>query len=216
MTRRIPFFILLLLLLPGCLRAQKNCVLRKDKDSVKVFTCDPAQSKFKFIKASFTVNARLSQLVAMLLDIGHYGDWQYRTINPHLLQKISDHEIMYYVEIGAPWPVSNRDMVNHLKITQDRQSKVVTITANSIPELIPHKANLVRVPSSASTWTLVPLTSSRISVSYSIQIDPGGYVPAWMVNLVSAQAPYESFKNIREKIRGRHYDPATVAFIADY
>jgi hypothetical protein len=216
MTRGILLLILLTVTFPGALRAQKNCVLRKDKDSIKVYTCDPAQSKFKFITASFTVNARLSQLVAMLLDISRYGDWQYRTINPHLLKKLGEGEIVYYVEIGAPWPVSNRDMVNHLTVTQDRTSKTVTITANSVPDFIPHEENLVRVPSSASTWVIVPLSSSRLRVTYSIQIDPGGYVPAWMVNMVSAQAPYESFKNIRDKIRGRSFDPKTVSFITDY
>jgi hypothetical protein len=209
------FLILLFLTIGNSLSwGQKNCVLRKDRDSVKVYTCDPDQLKFKWITASFTVNATSSQLVAMLMDIDHYGSWQYKTLHPHILKKINDQEIIYYVEIVAPWPVSNRDMVNHFKVTQDANTKVVTITVNGVPEFIPKKDKIVRVPSSSSQWTIVPLGPSKVSVNYSIQIDPGGSVPVWMVNLVAAQAPYESFTNLRDQIRARNYPKNTI--VQDY
>ena len=43
-------------------------------------------------------------------------------------------------------------------------------------------------------------------VEYTIDIDLGGAVPPWLVNLVAHQAPYERFKALKENIekhRGR-------------
>jgi hypothetical protein len=181
-----------------------------------VYTCASGHLKFKSIKASFTVNARLSQLVAFILDVNSYCDWQYHTIRARLLKKINEQELMYYTEIAAPWPVSNRDMVVDLKLSQDAKTKVLTIVMVSVPEGAPEKDQLVRVPMSIAKWTVVPLSPSRLKVEYFIEIDPGGSVPAWMVNMVSAQAPYDSFKTLKYKIRGKKFVNAKVPFILDY
>ena len=36
-----------------------------------------------------------------------------------------------------------------------------------------------------------------------MEIDPGGYVPAWMVNMVAAEAPYESFRNFKKIVENK-------------
>ena len=195
---------------------QRDCVLKKDKDSIKVYTCASEHLKFKSIKATFTVNARLSQLVAFVLDVNNYCDWQYNTIHASLLKKINEQEVIYYTEIAGPWPVSNRDMIVDLKFSQDAKTKVVTIVMKSVPQWAPEKKHIVRVPMSLATWTVVPLSSSLLKVEYFIQIDPGGSVPAWMINMVAAQAPYESFKNLKDKIHQKRFMNVKVPFILDY
>ena len=194
---------------------QKDCVLRKDLDSIKVYTCAAERLKFKTIKASFTVNVPLSQLAAFVLDIDNYNNWQYKTIHAHTVKKINDREFIYYTEIIAPWPVSNRDMVIHLRLIQDPKSKVITITTKSVPGLIPAKKNIVRVPTSLAKWTVVPVSANRLKVEYVIQIDPGGSVPAWMVNMVAAQAPYDSFKNLKDQIHQHDLKGKTLSSIID-
>ena len=194
---------------------QKDCVLKKDEDSIKVFTCAAEQTRFKTIRATFTVNAELSRLAAFVLDIENYVNWQYNTIQSRTIKKINEQEIIFYTEIAAPWPVSNRDMVTRLRITQDPSTKIVTITTKSVAGLVPPKGNTVRVPMLQATWTVVPVSSSRLEVDYVIQIDPGGSVPAWMINLVAAQAPYNSFINLKEKIHSPPPKNIGVPFIID-
>jgi len=179
---------------------QNKWVLRKDEDSIQVYTSHTENSKFKSIKAVFTVHATLCQLAYMVLDVGNYNRWQYNTVKPSLIKKISDHEIIYYSEVLAPWPVSDRDMVVHLNMVQDPETKTLTIETYSIPNMVSEMKNIVRVPMSKAKWTVVPVGRARLQVEYSIQIDPGGSVPAWMVNMVCAEAPHESFMKLREKI----------------
>jgi hypothetical protein len=196
---------------------QTDCVLKKDRDSIKVYTCASEHLKFKSIKATFTVNARLSQLAAFVMDVNHYCDWQYNTIRASLLKKIDEQEVIYYTEIAAPWPAGNRDMIVDLRLSQDPKTKVLTIIAKSIPQWAPEKDRIVRVPMSHAKWTVVPLSSSLLKVEYFIQIDPGGSVPAWMINLVAAQAPYDSFKTLKNKIRQKKFmNLKEVVFIQDY
>lgn len=202
-SRHSRFFIILFLMagFSQTMNAQNDCVLRKDQDSIKVFTCHSSESRFKTIKATFTLDATYAALEKTLLDITHYTKWQYNTVEAKILKTINDREIVYYTQVSAPWPVTNRDMIVHLKVQQQPGTKDNVIITNGEPDFIPRKPDLVRVPSSKATWIIKELDKERLSINYSIEIDPGGSVPAWMVNMVCAEAPYVSFKNLKDRMR---------------
>ena len=207
--------ILILFFSAANLFAQVECELKKDQDSIKVYSCNTNESKFKSIKASFEVNATAPQLAAMIMDIVGYNEWQYNTINAKILKRISKQELIYYVEVVAPWPVNNRDLIVHLKVEQDPVTKKMIFTANGIPDYIAVKDGITRVPMSKSKWIVVPVSPNKLKVEYSMNIDPSGSVPAWMMNMVSAEGPFESFSTLKNKIRERNYTQADAPFILD-
>jgi hypothetical protein len=180
--------------------AQKDCKLKLEKDSIKVFTCVNENSKFKSVKTTFELNSSLPQLAAIMVDIDHLGDWQYMTLSTKLLKKVSEREFIYYTEVAAPMFTNNRDFVIQLTLDQDPVTREMTINLVSIPDYLPRKEGVVRVPFSKARWTVKPLGLSRLSVEYYIEIDIGGAVPAWIVNMVAHQAPYETFKALRAQI----------------
>ncbi len=180
--------------------AQKDCSLKLNKDSIRVYTCGNESSKYKIIKANFNLTANRSQLTAMLLDIDHLGDWQYRTVSAQLLKKISDREIIYHTEVDGP-VIDNRDFIIHLKIDEATDAKEWAITATSLPDYIPKKEKVVRVPMSKAVWKIKEEKTGQLSVEYAIQIDFGGVIPAWVVNSLAHKAPYETFNSMREGIK---------------
>ncbi len=179
--------------------AQTNCTLKLNKDSIRIYTCGNESSKYKTIKVNFTLTANRSQLIAMLLDIDHLGDWQYRTVSAQLLKKISDREIIYHTEVDGP-VIDNRDFVINLKIDEAPTNHELTITATSLPDYIPRKEKVVRIPMSKAVWKIKEEKKGQLAVEYVIQIDFGGVIPAWVVNSLAHKAPYETFKSMREKI----------------
>ncbi|MBS1506240.1 MAG: hypothetical protein JSS79_06305 [Bacteroidetes bacterium] len=179
-------------------KAQTNCTLRKDQDSIKVYTCHNDTSKFKSITAEFTMHATLDEVEKFFLDFPGYVNWQFNTVTSTLLEKVSSTEFIYYTIIDAPWPVTDRDMV--VKLNLYRSDRSLIITANSVASKIPSKNEYIRVPVSHSVYEFQIKSRNSLSVSYKMQIDPGGSVPIWLVNLVCAQAPYLSFKKMKEQI----------------
>ena len=180
--------------------AQKECKLKLDKDSIKVYTCVNENSKFKSVKTTFELNSSLPQLAAMVLDVDNLGDWQYLTLSTKLLRKVSERELIYHTEVAAPMFTNNRDFVIQLTVNQDPVTRTMTIDLVSIPDYLPRREGVVRVPFSKARWTVKPISPSRLSIEYDIEIDIGGSVPAWIVNMVAHKAPYETFKALREKI----------------
>jgi len=210
----------ILLIVIGILSAnvalcQETCELRKDENSIKVFSCINANSKFNSIKASFEIEATAPQLAAMVMDIAGYTKWQYKTSKASILKTISPLELIYYVEIISPWPASNRDIVVHLKIEQDSLTKKMVFHCRGIPDYIPENKGIIRVPMSRSTWRIEPTAFNRLKVEYSMDMDPSGLVPVWLINKVSADGPYESFFALKNSILSRNYSKSDAPFILE-
>ncbi|MFY8037237.1 MAG: START domain-containing protein [Cyclobacteriaceae bacterium] len=185
-------------LLPAISFAQKNCQLKLDKDSIQVYTCDPENSKFKTIQSKFYLKASQRQLKAMLLDVNHLADWQDQTVSAKLLKKVNDNEIIYHTEVKAP-VVDNRDFVIRLTIQQVNAHEM-RVTLVSIPDYIPKQKNVVRVPMSRAVWVVKEIKPGQLLVNYSLEIDLGGTLPAWVVNSLSHKAPYQTFMSMKAKI----------------
>jgi START domain len=182
--------------------SQQDCVLKKDQDSIKVYSCKAEGSSFRAIRATFSLRTSRDRLVHFILDIDSYKNWQYNTMESRVLKKVNDTQLVYYTEIAAPWPVSNRDMIVDMEIADDPATGETSIIGRSKPDFIPEVKGLVRVPISYSKWTIRRGDAGTLNIDYYIEIDPGGSVPAWIMNMVAAQAPHDSFKNLRAKIQG--------------
>jgi len=189
------------MLVAGKTFAQEDCDLRKDTDSIRVYSCKALNSSFKSIKAEAFFNSTLDQFVAAMLDIEKYVDWQYNTIQAYVLEKISEDELIYYSEVEAPWPASNRDSVIRLKLKREPENGILHFTTHSMPDYFPKKEDDVRVPMSEAHWIVTQIGENKLRLDYKLQIDPGGSVPAWLVNMASAEAPYASFRDLRKKLR---------------
>lgn len=174
--------------------------LRKNEDSIQVYTAFTENSKFKRIRADFTIRSSREKLFEHLLNIDQYPQWQYKTVQSRIVQQKSKHDLVYYNEVDAPWPVSNRDLVIRLQIQETPGSPEFKILTWSEPGLVPINKDRVRVPSSSGQWHVHELPGGKLKIRFEMQIDPGGEVPSWLVNLTAAMAPYETFKNLKNRL----------------
>lgn len=189
--------------------------LRTDKNGIKVYSRQMASSRFNALKVESSFQATPSQLVAVILDINTSTEWLYSTKSCVLLKTVSPSEVYYYSEVSFPWPSSNRDFVAHIKVTQDPRSKVVNVHAENVSALVPEKKGIVRVKQSVGNWTITPTGRNNIHVSYELQVDPGGAIPAWLVNMLATKGPYESFVGLRKQLTKPAYNNARFPFIVD-
>ena len=180
---------------------QHTWKLSKDKDGIKVYLAENPKSKFKNIKVECTLQGTYDKLIAILTDIEHLKDWVYNTKISYLVKKISPHDLYYYTETYIPWPMSNRDAVVHLRIMKDSLQRFIRITSTSENRFIPEKDDKVRIVYSYINWYVTMPTSKTINIVYTFEADPGGNLPAWVVNSFADKGPYESFKKLSEILR---------------
>lgn len=181
--------------------SQENWILKKEIEGIKVYTRHSEVSKFNEVKAEFSIKSSASIFTSIILDVDKFADWVYGTKSAMLVKKISDEELIYYSEFKAPWPVSNRDFYSNLKVHQDTIKKMITIESKSIPDYDATKKGIVRIPFSTTNWTIKIIDNETLKVVYRLSIDPGGKIPAWVVNLFSANGPAESFIKLRKRCK---------------
>ena len=195
--------------------SQNTWTLKLDKDGIRVYMQNLENSPFKAIKAVCTVDASLSRLTAVLMDIPGSVDWVYGTKSCVLLKQVSPSEEFYYSEVNLPWPASNRDFIMRVTASQDEKTKVVTVLGENMPTYLPEKKNIVRVHQSYSKWLITPVSPGHVKVEYTLQVDPAGSLPSWMVNMFASHGPYESFKKLRAQVKKPIYNHTNLPFIRD-
>lgn len=197
------------------LNAQQDWELQKNEKDIKVYTRDISGSDFKEIKANTHFNHSLSEIVGLLTDMSAHKKWIYNCKESRQLKEISPTELYYYMELKVPWPVSNRDGVVCFKFSQDKETKVVTVSTQAFTGILPEIAGIVRVKKLLASWTFVPQPDGTIAAEYQVNTDPGGSVPAWIVNLFAVTGPYESITKMKKLLAENTYKDSHFDFITD-
>jgi hypothetical protein len=186
-----------------CLPAQESdCTLKKDKDDIQVYTCKSDSSKFRSLKAEFVIeDTSIEELKEFLFTVSNYMKWQFDVTEATMLKRINEDEMIYRVVIDAPWPVDNRELIVHFAIGLQEADRA-NFTINTVPSDLPIQEDLVRIPYSKASWDITRVDHS-LHVTYRMNINPGGNVPAWLVNLAMADGPHESFRDLKKLIETR-------------
>lgn len=192
---------------------QSDWKLSTQKDGVKVYTLNLPDSKFKAIKVECEIDATQSQLVALLMDVNTSADWVYHTKSCTLIKQVSPSELYYYSEVNLPWPAANRDFVAHLIVSQNPETKVVVIDGPAVNGMVPVKNGIVRITNSTGKWIITPDGIDKVKVEYTLHVEPGGSIPAWMANMFATQGPLEIFKKLKVQIQKPVYKNAELSFI---
>ncbi|MCF0041114.1 START domain-containing protein [Dyadobacter fanqingshengii] len=193
--------------------AQRDWKLVTESEGIRVFSQSVPGSRINALRVECEVKASAGELVAMLLDVKAAEAWVFHTKSCDLLKKVSPSELYYYSEVSMPWPLSNRDFVAHIRVSQDKLTKIVTVDAPAVPGFVAHKEGIVRISHSKGIWIIKPLSKDKINIVYTLQVDPGGDIPAWVVNTFSAQGPLHSFRKMKQELQAGEYKNAAAEFI---
>ena len=195
--------------------SQNDWVLKTDKEGIKVYTKNLENSSLKVSKTVCIIDAPLTRITGVLMDINTAEDWVYSTKKATLLKQLSPSELYYYSEVAVPWPASNRDFVVRMKVSQDEKTKAVSVVGENKSTYLPTVKNIVRIQQSYTKWLMMPLQNGQVQIEYYLQVDPGGIVPAWLINMFSTKGPFDTFKNLRLQVKKDIYKKLSVPFIRD-
>ena len=203
---------LMLVLKAVVVAAQCDWKLSTEREGIKIYTGGVPGSTIKAIKVEAMFNATAAQLVALIMDVNTSPDWVYHTKSSKLIKQVSASELYYYSEVSLPWPAANRDFVAHLIVTQNPDTKVITIDGPAVAGFIPVKEGIVRIIDSKGKWIITPIGTNQIKVEYSIHVDPGGSLPSWLVNMFATEGPLKIFAGIKVQLQKSAYKNMEFAF----
>jgi len=209
--------ILLFLFCSVSLSGQGNdWVLKKNKNDIKVYYRDSETSRVKELRMTFDVKSSLSTLVAVLNDVEAFDDWVYKLDITKMVRRVSPTEIYYYNEMNFPWPLDNRDFIVRSTIEQNPKTKVVVSHGVSAHNYLDEKDDIVRIKILDIKWFFYPKADGTITVDYFLKSDPGGNLPAWLINLALDQGPMETIIKFRKILKKEKYKNEKFDYIKEF
>ena len=182
------------------IRAQNGWVVKKEKDGIKVSSRHSNVSKFNDLKIELDLTGNVFQLAKILLDVERYPEWVYATKQSILIRKITNSQLIYYSQIDVPWPGTNRDFYANFQVVTDTPSLSLKVTSIGLKDYKPAKENTIRIVHSRGEWTITTLSNKLIHLNYVLEVDPGGSMPAWIINIFAVKGPLETFENLKHKM----------------
>ena len=150
---------------------------------------------------------------ALVMDLDNCPNWAAMCKSAEIIERISPTESYVYSINDAPFPVRDRDVVAHVKWFYDKPSGRVIMRSDAISDRLPERKGLVRVHQASSEWHFTPQADGMVLVENYAHIDPNGKLPAWIINLLIEDSPYQTLSNMRKLVLEGAYSNAEVAFI---
>jgi len=177
--------------------------LKKSKNGIEVFTRTMEGSKFKEYKTVCEINASPQELIDILIDVEHYQVWMAYVKNAEQLEKKGENEFYVYSEVIVPWPFNNRDGITKSIVKRNMATGIDSVEIIMIPDFIPEKEGIVRMPCGRGLWIFTPLDDGKTKVHHQFGGDPGGNIPAWVVNMFLVDGPYKTMLGLQEVVSKR-------------
>lgn len=203
--------IVLVVISCSVLHAQEDWVLSSDGNDIKTYYRESAESDIKELKIITSIEAPAILVFELLNDIDLYDDWVYRTSEAKLVQYYNKRSLQYYAVVDFPWPFDDREMYIKSSYTISPDQKSISTNSMAVPRKdIESREDHVRITDMVLGWDLEEDEQGVTHVTYVLRSDPGGSIPAWMVNLALEAGPKQTMTNLRDLVYN-HLETETVA-----
>lgn len=168
--------------------------LKKDSDSIEVFTRSVSKSPVKEYKAVAKIAAGADEIIAMLRNVPAYPEW-IEDVDFTKTISSTENKMSFYYQMSLPWPARDRDLCLDMEITRDDETITVNLTSN--PDLVPVNDDFIRIILVEGQWVIKAIDENNSIVEQQFLADPEGSLPKWIVNIFVVDSPYQTMQNMR-------------------
>lgn len=181
--------------------------LVSDKNGIQVYMKHNDDSRLKTFRGvtRFSVD-RLDNISGVLNDTPNMPRWMHFISHANEIRRSDYLNREYQFLTSLPWPLTDREAVVKLLVRQDEKTKAVTVHVLNSPGLLPPNPKYIRMPEMQGRFAFAPTGKGKeVEVTYEIILDPGGYVPAWIANIVLKDTPYFTLERLRRVVERPEY-----------
>ncbi|MDF1820401.1 MAG: START domain-containing protein [Alcanivoracaceae bacterium] len=179
-----------------------------DRKGIQVFMRHGDDSRLKTFRGVMRMPLRDEYaMLALYNDYDNYPQWLHLVDGASELGRDTPLRRRLRFTTHLPWPLSDRealleaDMSMH--ITPEDEHVIVLL--NNKPELLPANDDYIRFPELEGLFRIKRLSPGEVEITYQLVLDPGGYIPSWLVNMLLRDTPYFTLAKLRRIIVQSEY-----------
>ena len=162
------------------------------EDGIIVYNAEVSGSKFKKSMAETTIRfGSIEKAEKILKDASNYKNWQPNCESGKILST-KDDKLVFYLTFGAPWPVSDRDIILESIYIKSGNKLIVKNTCK--PNYLNKQKDYVRISYSESSWDIEKKEDGALSIRTTSHSNPGGNIPSWLTASTVEEIPLETLK----------------------
>ncbi len=185
-----------------------------DDKGIRIFTRPISGFPMDEFKAECTLDAPIEVVYEIMKDGRRYPEWFANCSFHKVLRSIDDHNRIAYHVVDIPFPFSDRDTFVNLKFNTDWDVGRVILDISSIEEkenvsydigAFSRYKNHLKMKKMKSIVIATRITSEKTNVVYQGYADAGIPLPGSMLNAITANQPYNTFKGLRRELKNHIY-----------
>lgn len=182
--------------------------LVSDRNDIRVYMRHRDESRLKTFRGITRIQlADPHALAAVLNDYDTYPRWLHFVNSAEEIRRDSD--LLRYLRFTTllPWPLANREAVLQTKVLPflSAPEPYLEVHLTNAPEQLPVNDRYLRFPEIEGLFGVRDVGDNHLEVTYQLVLDPGGYIPAWLANILLRDAPYFTLERLRRIVHRPEY-----------
>ena len=175
--------------------------LISDEDGVEVYTADIEGSEIRGIKGVFTMPYNCAYVFSVIMDNQRSIGWVDRLISSEVIEEKSPHKHRIYIAMDTPFPFNDREFVYDREFRFDDDGDSISVTMRSVEhEKFDNDRLRATIHYSAQRFKSLE-EGEKCMVESQTHADPGGYIPAWVVNIYQKDWPINTSLALKEELK---------------
>ena len=192
--------------------------LDKDENGIKIYTRAVQGSAIREIKGELVLDCSLDSIMAVFDDIPAFPRWNHQCTKAVPLKRVSATERYHYQNINMPFPVADRDLLIHSKISQKGEQVYVRLNAvadfcksSSLDKCTAiNQSKNIMVKRLNGLYQLTPTADGKTQVVWTQHTEPAGKIPNWLVNRLLIDVPFNTLSKLRKQVKLEKYQKAVL------
>lgn len=170
-------------------------------DGVKIWSRQEPDRRLKTWRSEITLPGPLSRIVEVLETPQRFPEWWYLCAS-YVELNVSEDRLLRdsYMISDLPWPYGHRDTPVRVRTMISDDHKWMTVTSETVADLIPVVSDYVRVADAINTMTFTVQPDGRVLFEFVNYQDPGD-IPAALVNRENRKTMYKNLTGLEALVQ---------------
>jgi hypothetical protein len=179
-----------------------------EKEGMTGWHRQTADSRFHELRAVGVIEADIFTVTAVYKDSDRSCEWLADCVAAYAIERDGVDVQTTYNRFRLGWPLKDRDFVFAEQYVWSPGGVIDTMRSTDHPKA-PVDDGAVRAQLINSSFEARSLGPGRTWIDARLQVDPGGSIPAWLVNAFTRSWPWVTFRDLRDQAeQPRGYEAA--------
>ncbi|NBW83236.1 hypothetical protein EBR21_15920 [bacterium] len=172
-----------------------------DVDGVKVWTQEMPGSRYKQARGEIVVTASPQKAFAVIVSAETCRQWVYSCVESYVVSRPVPQDGIVYMRTNSLWPIADRDVLFLAKTSFDAAKQEYHAELSKHSDVVPPVEGVVRIGAMVGSWTVTGLDEKSSRVVFWSHVEPGGLLPAALVNFALGRLHQSSLLKLREYLK---------------